>query len=199
MDKYYVVIAGNGVTSRANLEALMEDHFYAKGADGVLHVVEDGKLSQGKTYATQLATDKGKAVVNYGLTDALEKADKANAVCFILWSDEDAESQQALAIATQLGVQCYDLTDGLHPLNPVTDVKPIVDPVIPEKESLTVVTPEIDAGYVEPADEDDTEEEDEDDEEDFDELDTIYYGIEAIAKVFAKAIVDEMENRKKGV
>lgn len=197
MEKYYVVIAGNGVTSRANLEALMEDHFYAKGADGVLHVVEDGKMSQGKTYATQLATDKGKAVVNYSLADALEKTDKANTVCFILWSDEDAESQQALAVATQLGILCYDLTDGLHPLNPVTDVKPIVDPVIPVKETFTPA-PKVEEDYVEPADEDDTEEE-EDDEEDYDDVDTLYFGVEAIAKIFAKAIVDEMENRKKGV
>ena len=36
MDKYYVIVAGSGSTSRANLEALMEDHFYAHVDDGVV-------------------------------------------------------------------------------------------------------------------------------------------------------------------
>jgi hypothetical protein len=55
--------------------------------------------------------------------------------------------------------------------------------------------------YVEPEDEDiEEDEEDEDDEEgyDEDEAGNLYFGIEAIAKIFAKAIVEEIERVKKG-
>ena len=33
MDKYYVIVAGNGETSRANVEALVEDYVYGHGQD----------------------------------------------------------------------------------------------------------------------------------------------------------------------
>ena len=41
MDKLYVLIAGTGVTSRANLEALVEDYFYAKNKEAVLLLAFD--------------------------------------------------------------------------------------------------------------------------------------------------------------
>ncbi len=46
----------------------------------------------------------------------------------------------------------------------------------------------------------DIDEEDEDDEEEYDEDEAgnLYFGIEAIAKIFAKAIVEEIERVKKG-
>jgi len=36
MSKYFVIVAGNGATSRANIEALMEDYYYAGGDGGTL-------------------------------------------------------------------------------------------------------------------------------------------------------------------
>ena len=199
MEKYYVVIAGNGTTSRANLEALLEDHFYAKGAEGVVHIVEDGKLSQGKIFAAQFAKDKNKPVFNAGLTESLKTGDFKNTSCFILWSDEDRECQDALATATELGIQCFDLTEGLLPITATKGLKVSVDPVIPVVEGNTKKVAE--TPYVEPEDEDiEEDEEDEDDEEgyDEDEAGNLYFGIEAIAKIFAKAIVEEIERVKKG-
>jgi hypothetical protein len=198
MEKYYVVVAGNGTTSRANLEALLEDHFYAKGAEGTVHIVNEGKLSQGKVFAGQFAKDKNKTVITPNLADSFNLADAKNTACFILWSDEDRECQDALAMAAGLGIPCYDLTEGLLPITPSTGVKASVEPVIPEAEE---VTPKIvETPYVEPEDEDieDEDEDDEDDEYDEDEAGNLYFGIEAIAKIFAKAIVEELERAKKG-
>lgn len=200
MEKYYVVVAGNGTTSRANLEALLEDHFYAKGAEGTVHIVNDGKLSQGKVFAGQFAKDKNKTVITPSMSEAFGLADSKNTACFILWSDEDKECQDALAIATGLGIPCYDLTEGLLPITPSKGVKVSVDPVIPTAEEVTLKVAE--TPYVEPEDEDideeDEDDEDADDEYDEDEAGNLYFGIEAIAKIFAKAIVEEIEKAKKG-
>ena len=196
MEKYYVVVAGNGTTSRANLEALLEDHFYAKGADGVVHIVEEGKLSQGKIFAEQFAKDKNKTVVKAGLRESLSTVDFKNTSCFILWSDEDRECQDTMAIATELGIPCFDLTEGLLPLTPSKGVKVSVDPVIPTAEETTPKV--VETPYVEPEDEDVEEDEEDDDEYDEDEAGNLYFGIEAIAKIFAKAIVEEIEKAKKG-
>lgn len=199
MEKYYVVIAGNGTTSRANLEALLEDHFYAKGADGVVHIVEEGKLSQGKIFAEQYAKDKNKPVVKAGLLESVSNVVFSNTACFILWSDEDRECQDALARCTELGIPCFDLTEGLLPIAPSDHIRLAVNPEIPTAETLTpkvIETPE-----VEPEDDDEEfeeDEEDEDDEYDEDEAGSLYFGIEAIAKIFAKAIVEELEKAKKG-
>ena len=199
MEKYYVVVAGNGTTSRANLEALLEDHFYAKGADGIVHIVEDGKLSQGKIFASQFAKDKNKPVFNYSLNEALDQTDKKNTSCFILWSDEDRECQDALAMAKHFGIPCFDLTEGLLPISASSDIQQSVAPVIPAAEEMTAKVAEV--PYVEPEDEDvEEDEDDEDDEEGYDEDNAanLYFGIEAIAKIFAKAIVEEIEKAKKG-
>ena len=49
-------------------------------------------------------------------------------------------------------------------------------------------------------DEDVEEDEEDEDEEEYDEdqAGNLYFGIEAIAKIFAKAIVEEIERAKKG-
>jgi hypothetical protein len=199
MEKYYVVIAGNGITSRANLEALMEDHFYAKGADGVVHIVEFGKMSQAKIFAAQFSKDKNKPVFQSPISEALGKTDPKNTSCFILWSDEDPECQNALALATQLGIPCFDLTEGLLPIKASDGVKSVVEPVIPTAEEETPKV--VEEPYVEPEDEDiDEEDEDEDDEDEtYDEehAANLYFGIEAIANIFAKAIVEELERVRK--
>jgi hypothetical protein len=198
MEKYYVVVAGNGTTSRANLEALMEDHFYAKGADGVVHIVEDGKMSQAKIFSAQFAKDKNKPVFQSPLSEALSKTDPKNTSCFILWSDEDRECQDTLATATEMGIPCFDLTEGLLPITPSKNIQVSVPPSLPVAEEMEPTIAE--TPYVEPEDEEieDEDEEDEDDEYDEDEAGNLYFGIEAIAKIFAKAIVEEIERAKKG-
>ena len=199
MEKYNVVVAGNGATSRANLEALLEDHFYAKGADGVVFIIEDGKLSQGKIFAEQFSKDKNKPVAHIKLIDtSMQQFSPANTSCFILWSDEDSECQNALAICTEAGIPCYDLTEGLLPIAPSKNIRVSVNPVIPTAEDT--IPKVVETPYVEPEDEDIEDEDEEDDEDGYDEDDAgnLFFGIEAIAKIFAKAIVEELEKAKKG-
>lgn len=197
MEKYSVVVAGSGTTSRANLEALLEDHFYAKGAEGTVYIIEEGKLSQGKIFAEQFSKDKNKPVNHIKVVDTA-LLDPKTTSCFILWSDEDSECQNTLAICTEAGIPCYDLTEGLLPIAPSKNIQVSNNPVIPILEETTPTV--VETPYVEPEDEEieDEDEEDEDDEYDEDEAGNLYFGIEAIAKIFAKAIVEELEKAKKG-
>jgi len=86
------------------------------------------------------------------------------------------------------------------PIKASSGVKAVVEPVIPTAEEATPKV--VETPYVEPEDQD-VDEEDEYDEEadeeyDEDEAGNLYFGIEAIAKIFAKAIVEEIERAKKG-
>jgi hypothetical protein len=208
MDKYYVIVAGNGVTSRANLEALMEDHFYANGEHGVVVLPYKDKPSQGQLFAAQLAKDKNKHIIVYttsgkfeGIpTSTIVEGDAATAkknfikekvVAFLLWDDEDSESVNILADLE--GIECFDLTDGLNKLVPSSGLR-IVEPSIPTQEQLTIKA-EV------PSAEEEEEEEDEEDfsdveEEDLDEdeeiMENLYYGVQAIAQIFAQALVEAM-------
>jgi len=220
MDKYYVLVAGNGATSRANLEALMEDHYYAQssnGANGTLVLAYSERPSQGQTFATQLAKDKGKDILVFttesGKFDGIPSASLnistnpiktavdhlkgLRASTFLLWADEDKDCQNALAACKDAEIPCYDLTEGLIPLNPAQDIKATVEPTIPKQETIEDVEEDDEDG-----EEADDEEDDEDEEEegalDEEELDNLYFGIQAIAKIFAEAIVEEMKKSKEG-
>lgn len=203
MENYYVVIAGNGTTSRANLEALLEDHFYTKGANGTVHVVDESSMTQVKVFAQQFAKDKSKPVHVGGLQESFSKTDPKLTACFIVWSDEDSESRNALALAASFGIPCYDLTQGLLPINPASDISQEATPTIPEAEQLTpapilaAVTVEEELEDEDDIDEEDEDLEDDDEEYDEDEASSLYFGIEAIAKIFAKAVVEELEKSRK--
>ena len=209
MDKYYVIVAGNGVTSRANLEALMEDHFYANGEHGVVVLPYKDKPSQGQLFAAQLAKDKNKHIIVYTHSGKFEgiptstmvegdaakaKADfiKDKVVAFLLWDDEDSDSVNILADLE--GVDCFDLTDGLNKLVPSSGLR-IVQPLIPTQEQLTI-KPEVSSAEEEEEDEEegdfsDSEEEDLD-EADEEVMENLYYGVQAIAQIFAQALVEAM-------
>jgi hypothetical protein len=211
MDKYYVIVAGNGVTTRANLEALMEDHFYANGEHGVVVLPYKDKPSQGQIFAAQLAKDKNKDIVIYtksgnfnGIpTSTMVDGDAATAnkdfinektVAFLLWDDEDLESANLLADLQ--GIQCFDLTDGLNKLGPSEGAR-IVEPVIPTQEQVSTKKKEEPVGEKEEEEEDDEEEadfSDSEDEEDLDDeiMENLYYGVQAIAQIFAQALVEAM-------
>lgn len=206
MDKYYVIIAGNGSTSRANLEALVEDHFYANGDGGVLVLPYKDKPSQGQIFAAQWAKDKSKETIIYTKSGKFEgipstsvveedsatlaKTFKKNKVSvFLLWDDEDTESVNLLADLK--GFPCFDLTDGLNALT-ATDAKRIEEPAIPTQEQLAQPKEEDDGEDEEEegSEEDDSEEDDEDGYEE--SMEDIYFGVQAIAKIFAKALVEEL-------
>jgi hypothetical protein len=214
MDKYYVLIAGKGTTSRANLEALMEDHYYANGPDGTLVLAYKDKPSQGQVFATQLAKDKSKDILVFttesGKFDGISQASVnisdnpiksavahlkgSKAVTFLLWSDEDSDCQNTLSACKDAEVPCYDLTEGLIPLNPSATITEAVEPKMPKQE-LNKPAYEEDADGEEEEDEEDDEDEEEADEEE-DDMDNLYFGIQALAKIFARAIVEELEKGK---
>ena len=214
MDKYYVLVAGKGTTSRANLEALMEDHYYANGPSGTLVLAYKDKPSQGQVFATQLAKDKGKDLLVFttesGKFDGIPSASVdisdnpikkavahikgSKASTFLLWSDEDSDCQNTLSACKDAEVPCFDLTEGLIPLNPSATIKESVEPQMPKQE-LTKPVEEIEEDGEEEEDEEDDEDEEEADEEE-DDMDNLYFGIQAIAKIFAKAIVEELEKGK---
>jgi hypothetical protein len=210
MDKYYVIVAGNGVTSRANLEALMEDHFYANGEHGVVVLPYKDKPSQGQLFAAQLAKDKNKHIIVYtnsgkfeGIpTSTIVEGDAATAknnfikekvVAFLLWDDEDSESVNILADLE--GIDCFDLTDGLNKLVPSSGLR-IVEPAIPTQEQLTIKTGVASAEAEEEEDEEESDfsdsEEEDLDEADEEVMENLYYGIQAVAQIFAQALVEAM-------
>lgn len=219
MDKYYVLVAGNGETSRANLEALMEDHYYANGADGTLVISYKNKPSQSQIFAVQYSLDKKKDVLIYAteaasfagfgssdvvltetpLEDAVKLLKGEKASVFLLWSDEDPDCTNVLVAAKDADVPVFDLTDGLNPISASEGVKPVKEAVIPVQETVTPAE--------EGDEEDDSTEEDEDEELENDEADSqdssdLYFGVQALAKImapiFAQAIVEALKNDSKG-
>lgn len=210
MDKYYVIVAGNGTTSRANLEALLQDHFYANGENAIVVLPYEDKPSQGQVFAAQLAKEKNKELIIYTKSgkfdnmpaattveenaDALPKAFAGEKVsAFLLWDDEDTYSNNLLADLK--GIPCFDLTDGLNALSS-EDVKRVEAPTIPAKEKLEapVEEPVIDD---EDEDEDEEDDEEEDEDEDYQVMEDVYFGVQAIARVFAEALVEAMNTPKK--
>lgn len=131
MDKVYVLIAGTGVTSRANLEALVEDYFYAKNKEAVLLLAFDKTPSQGQIFAAQYAKDKGKDVVIFcqeganvasfpsasftnsktPVLDALKNFSEATVM--LLWDDSDANCLAALEFCNENNLKPHNLCEGL--------------------------------------------------------------------------------------
>jgi hypothetical protein len=215
VDKNYVIVAGNGATSRANIEALIEDHFYAHSLNGeevIVVITYKEKASQGQIFATQLAKDKNKELIVYSesgkfdgmpassvidgsIEDAAKAFAKENTVAFILWSDEDAETLDILNAMSAEGIPCFDLTEGLMKLQP-SDGKKVAKPTIPEQEQVKSKLEVVEDGEDETGEEEVYEDEEEDDEETLDEevLENLYYGVQAVAQIFAQALVEAMGN-----
>jgi hypothetical protein len=208
MDKYYVLVSGSGTTTRANLEALMEDHYYSNGPDGVLVLPIKTKPSQGQVFAAQFAKDKSKEIIIFAsedsqydgfpsasvtitedpIKDAIKHLKGNKSSAFLLWSDDDSDCANSLALFTQAKVPVFDLTDGLVPVTAVKGLKTEPAPVIPPQEELPLDEYE---------DEDEDDDEDEEDEEEGDMEEDLYFGMKAFVKALAKAIVEEMDTLKK--
>jgi hypothetical protein len=217
MDKYYVMIAGKGTTSRPNVEALIEDYVYANGPEVVFLLVYDKAPSQGQIFIGQWAKDKSKDVIIFANEDAkfdglssssftdtdtpletackfLKKNDKVAA--FLLWDDEDPDSSVNLSyVCNKHAVKCYDLTDGLNDVT-TTKAKPITASYedMPESETKTTQAP---------VEDDEDEEEDDEDEDGLDDdepeteeelMDDIYFGIHSLVKAISKAVVAELQS-----
>ena len=157
MDKSYVLIAGTGVTSRANLEALVEDYLYAKGKDTCLVLSFDKMPSQGQVFAAQYAKDKGKdivvvckdganvssipstASVSFTESPITEAVDIANTV-MLLWDDSDQNCMGALEYCKSVGKVAYNLCEGLTTVKQGTVLEEPVDEVV-EVEAYDIPLP----------------------------------------------------------
>jgi len=152
---YYVLVAGTGETSRANIEALMEDYYYANGDGGVLVLAYKDAPSRSQTYAAQYAVDCKKdiiifcresakttgipnATVNFADFPYIAATDflKDNgAIAQLLWNAEDTtEDEQILEQCVSKEISAYNLCDGLIPLSVTekTVQEPVVEAVAPK-------------------------------------------------------------------
>lgn len=205
-NNHYILIAGSGETSRANIESLLEDNIYASGGHVVFVLAYNKNPNQGHKYVAQLAKDKVKDVIIFAndnasfegissvtynesanpVNDAAEFLKGKKASAYILWNDDDERCLTMVNTCCDAGIKCYNLTEGLVPLGPTT---PIEAPNIPISEMV----------FEEEIEDDDEEDEDdeEDDEEEPDLDDDIYFGIQAFVKAIAKAVVAEMQDTSK--
>jgi hypothetical protein len=219
MDKYYVLVVGNGSTSRQNVEALMEDHYYANGDSGVLVIPVDKAPTQSQIFVAQFAKEKNKEIVfvaneNTNLTnvpassvviddDPLNKAveivigEKVSA--FLLWSDDDQTSLEALSACKKANIPCFDLTNGLTVINAADSIPDTQKIKFPDAEIIKERT-SVDAEKEEVDEEEDYEEEfdEEDDDSEDEDYENLYAGVEAIARIFARVFLEEMEAAKNG-
>ena len=152
---YYVLVAGTGETSRANIEALMEDYYYANGDGGVLVLAYKDAPSRSQTYAAQYAVDCKKdimvfcrdnakttgipnATVNFAdfpYIDATDFLKDNGAIAQLLWNAENTtEDEQILEQCVSKEILAYNLCDGLIPLSVTekTVQEPVVEAVAPK-------------------------------------------------------------------
>jgi hypothetical protein len=214
MTKYSVVMLGSGATSRANVEALMSDHYYANGEEGTLVLAFNSKPSQGQVWAAQHAKQQNIDVIVYAnqgaFLDSISHATMVEtknpidesiknfkeAEVFILWSDEDPDCADALAVCKTYGIPSYDLCDGLAKITPADDIKRSTVPDMPASEASTepAVVEEDEDEYEE--DEDEEVVEDGEEETYDDKIDDIYAGIEALIDLIADRVVKKMKEEK---
>ena len=211
MGKYSVVMTGSGATSRANVEALMSDHYYANGEEGTLVLAFNSKPSQGQVWAAQQAKQQKIDVIVYANSGAfLDSISHATMVetakpidesiqafkeseVFILWSDEDPDCADALSVCKTYGLASYDLCDGLAKITPADEIKRSSVPVMPESEASTDKAPE----EVEEEDEEDEIEEEDEEEEEGEEYDEKIDDIYAAVDAFIDLIVDRLAKKLK--
>ena len=153
MDKTYVLIAGSGITSRANVEALVEDYFYAKGKETFLVLAFEKVPSQGQVFAAQYAKDKGKEIIifckegaNAGaiptasvsfsaspITDAIDVAETV----MLLWDETEQSCMVAAEYCDSIGKKAYNLCEGLTIVKQSTPTDEVVyEPVEEEAKPL---------------------------------------------------------------
>lgn len=136
MDKLYVLVTGNGSTSRANLEALLEDYFFKKNTEVILVLSYSGLPSQGQIFCAQFAKDKGKEILVFAPNDSslkdvpgasfttsknpINEATvfiKGSGMAFLLWNPSDSDCAQTLEQCIAMSTPVYDLTTGLVSLS----------------------------------------------------------------------------------
>lgn len=169
----HIIVTGNGKTSRANVEALVDDYIHANPKIKFT-LANPVRLSEGQVWLKQYLTDK-----EIEFTSELSDPEviEENSAMFILWDDDDPESLSSLTIAKENGIPAFDLTEGLNELVPQDSIKAVTAPAIPEQEQMTEEELEAD--------------EDDEDQEEFE--DPLYEAVRIIADIFAEAIGKELK------
>jgi hypothetical protein len=144
---YFVLVTGNGDTSRANIEALMEDHYYAKGEGGTLVLAYEKAPTKAQTLVAQYAKVCNKDIIVFchedaqttgvpgasqsthqdPIREAVIFVKETDSVAFLLWDEQDDQCFSALKGCLSQNVQAFNLCDGLVPLNEAikVPVKPL--------------------------------------------------------------------------
>lgn len=178
----HIIVVGNGKTSRANIEALIDDYIYANPKIKFSLHGERGVLSEGQSWLKTYLIDKE---IEYDLERIFEPSPEIKTAMFILWDDEDSESSNCLAMAKEYGIPAFDLTDGLVSITPTAELTVAEVPNIPEKEQLS----EEESITHSPKESSEQAEDDEEDEYE----DPLYEAIRVIAAIFAEAFAEEMQ------
>jgi hypothetical protein len=162
---YYVLVAGDGETSRANIEALMEDYYYAKGDGGALVLAFKDGPSRSQIYAAQYAVDCKKDIIIFCLEDSktagipgattnfvafpyeasVEFLQGQDAIAHLLWDAQDsAKDAKILSLCTQNGIPAFNLCEGLLPLAEVPAPQPVEElaPKLPEEPVTPLKAPQ---------------------------------------------------------
>jgi len=192
-----ILVTGSGSTTRANVEAMIDDYFYPF-PEAKIYLAIHGAVTEAQVWLTQYAIDKKKEIIAYqtdgaqmmGIPTTVERVVSDEPIkaiidlglkldALVFWNDEDIVSLNALALCKENGIEVRDFTEGLNIIHPVEGIKSVEPSEIPESEKLPAVEPEVE---FEP-------EEDEDDEE---YEDPLYEAINVVAKIFAEAIAQEL-------
>jgi len=170
----HIIVTGNGKTSRANVEALVDDYIHANPKIKFT-LANPVRLSEGQVWLKQYLTDKE---IEFAVELSNPENIQENSAMFILWDDDDPESLSSLAIAKENRIPAFDLTEGLNELVPQDSIKSVAAPVIPEQEQMTEEEIEADV----------------DDEEAAEEFeDPLYEAVRIVADIFAEAIGKELK------
>ena len=158
---YFVLVAGNGESSRANTEALMEDYYYIKGAEGTLVLAYEKQPTKSQIFAAQYAKENNKEIMVFcnddaqttgipgasqspssqPVKDAVDFLTGQDSIAYLLWSEEDTS---ILSECQRSGIPASNLCDGLVPLNEILAPKPLPVEVKKEEIKTPVVNEPID-------------------------------------------------------
>jgi hypothetical protein len=194
-----IIILGSGETTRANVEALLDDYIYAN-KDLELAFIISGKPSDGQVWSAQFARERDSQNIKIYRTESDSMAglpldldvvvtdtpvneilSGSGVEAFFLWNDEDTTCLNYLSQLSSKGIVCKDFTNGLVEIKASTDIQEVVAPEIPKQEQLS-----IEDSYVEI-----DLESAEDAEEEYE--DPLYEGIRIMAEIFAEAIAKELK------
>ena len=204
MRRVTIAVIGNGKTSRANVEALLNDTIESFD-ETYIALIYDKTPSEGVVWAKQYSDSKSITYKEYSGLDfsnfVIDNKDRETKF-FILWDDEDFECVEAIRCSQENSFAAFDLTNGLVSIKSITkDIKPRTAPaVMPEVETKVNINIK-DEGKsasnfvkitVHEDEEEDYDEED-DDEEEYESSDIILEAVEEIAKIFAVAIASAIK------